>query len=105
MKRIAVHLLAIIGAVWLAFSVARVVYAAADEQGFWWAYSCARQPVTFAEVDANGDGQVQYREASLSCDTMPFKRSIDGRVCIEYLEPKAGVPLQTVCRDDAASAP
>ena len=105
MKKLVVFVLAGIGAIWLAFFAFRVLSAATDKQGFWWAYSCRYMPVTFSEVDTNRDKRVQRQEASLACDTYVLKRSIAGKVCFEYLEPKTGVPLQTMCRNDSASAP
>lgn len=70
-----------------------------DNNGFWYSYYCSEIPVTVSEVDTNHDGHVQREEAAKKCDGLWLQhRVINEKACIEYMEPKTGIPLMTACR-------
>lgn len=104
MKRFLVGLLSLIGAACILTFAYTFVRAAATKDG-WYSYSCKNQLVAASEVDLDKDGSITFSEASISCDTYPIKRTINGRLCVEHVDPKTGVGLRTVCREDTASAP
>lgn len=68
------------------------------EEGFWFSYYCSEWPVTLSETDLNHDKQISRSEASYTCMGWLNRHEINGRACIEYMEPKTGVPVYTACR-------
>ena len=73
------------------------IHATADE-GFWFSYYCGDWPVKVSEVDANHDRHVDRQEASAACSGWLNRREFKARACVEYMEPKTGVPIYMSCR-------
>ena len=99
MKKSLLALFVIIGLVTTIYNIWHLTIYASDKNGFWFSYYCSDIPVTLAETDKNNDGYVQREEASEKCSNLwLLRREINGKACIEYMEPKVGVPLMTSCR-------
>lgn len=93
-----------VGLVTIGYISWRIAIHATAEEGFWFSYYCSEWPVTLAETDLNHDRQVSKSEASATCAGWIHRREINGRACIEYMEPKTGEPIYTACRMETHDA-
>jgi hypothetical protein len=98
LRIIATALLAAIVIPVLAYASWRIAIHATAEEGFWFSYYCSEWPVTVAEADLNHDLKISRQEASAMCSGWLNRREINGKACIEYMEPKTGTPIYTSCR-------
>jgi hypothetical protein len=54
-------------------------------------------PLTYAEMDINHDGKVEFVEADYASSYGKREVLANGRNCMEYFAYKDGLPLKVVC--------
>lgn len=67
--------------------------------GYWLLFGWVvyTSPLTYAEMDLNHDGKVEYMEMDYAASYGEKKIEMDGLQCIEYFAYKDGLPLKVVC--------
>lgn len=103
-KTIATVFLATIGLLALCYVGWRTAIHATAQEGFWFSYYCGEWPVTLSETDLDHDRKISRQEARATCQGWLKRREVNGRGCIEYIEPKTGVAAYTSCRVEPLDA-